>query len=100
MTYGEPLVGWDNNLLTYVDPAVGGLTTVNWVASQGNWTVAAPRLTGSPDGLLDAGFSAVAETQAMKIYVFSPSRGEIHQYGTNITDAYEWVWEDKVAFPA
>lgn len=96
LTYGEPLVGWDSNLLSLIDPASGNLTSVNWVTSRGSWVVQAPQLLGAPEGLEAAGFSAVAQTQEMRIYLLSPARGEIHQFRTNLTDPFVWNWDDVV----
>lgn len=95
LTYGSDMTGWTSNLLTYICPMDGSLTSINW-APTSEWKTQAPSLDNSPDGLVKAGFSSVAQTQEMKIYLVSPSNGEIHEYTTNATDPFVWSWTDKV----
>lgn len=95
MTYGSDLTGWTSNFLTYVDPTDGSLTSMGWTPGT-PWKKQPPALSGSPGGLVKAGFSAVALTQAMTMYVLSPSQGEIHEYATNSTNPWAWTWQDKV----
>lgn len=92
MTYGTDKDGWNNNLLVWIDPFKGQMQAANFVNGAG-WTLKEPTLDGSPQGLVEGGFSAVAMTQDMKIYVLSPSQGEIHEYSTNSSNALEWVWQ-------
>lgn len=87
--------GWTSNLLTYIDPCTGELTSANWQPSN-DWKVNQPQYNGGPDDLVKEGFSSAANTQAMKVYVFSPKKGEIHEYATNSTNVFAWEWKDKV----
>lgn len=95
LTYGSDMTGWTSNFLTYICPMDGSLTSINW-APTAAWKTQAPSLDNSPDGLVNAGFSSVALTQEMKMYLVSPSNGEIHEYTTNATDPFAWSWTDKV----
>lgn len=95
LTYGSGTSGWNNNLLAWIDPFKGELQAANFL-NGANWTVKEPTLDGSPQGLVKGGFSSVAMTQDMKIYVFSPIKGEIHEYSTNSSNAFEWVWQTMV----
>lgn len=95
LTYGSDMTGWTSNFMTYICPVDGALTSINWTPGT-PWTEKEPSLAGSPGGLVQAGFSAVAHTQAMTIYVMSPGQGQIHEYTTNSTDPFTWVWQDKV----
>lgn len=95
LTYGSDMTGWTSNLLTYICPMDGSLTAVNWAPTSA-WKTQAPSLDNSPDGLVKAGFSSVAQTQEMRIYLVSPKNGEIHEYSTNSTDPFAWTWTDKV----
>ncbi|KAJ4385794.1 hypothetical protein N0V93_010225 [Gnomoniopsis smithogilvyi] len=95
LTYGTDQTGWNNNLLAWVDPFKGQLQAANF-RNGGGWTVKVPTLDGSPQGLVDGGFSTVAMTQAMRIYVFSPVKGEIHEYSTNSSNVLEWTWQTTV----
>lgn len=95
LTYGSTTTGWTSNLMTYVCPVDGALTSINWTPGT-TWKEQEPSLSGSPSGLVEAGFSAVAHTQAMVMYVLSPDKGEIHEYAANSSDAFSWAWKDKV----
>lgn len=81
--------------MAWIDPFKGQLQAANF-RNGGGWTVAEPTLDGSPQGLVGDGFSAVAMTQSMMIYVLSPSKGEIHEYSTNSTNALDWTWQTTV----
>lgn len=70
------------------------MTSVNWQGDE--WKVAVPTLRGAPDGLDDAGFSAVAMTQTMHVYLMCPSMGEIHEFVVNATDPTEWEWTESI----
>lgn len=97
LTYGSDKgeAGWNNNLLAWIDPIKGRLIAANYISST-EWLVEQPKLDGSPQSLLDGGFSAMAMTQNMKIYLLSPLKGEIHEYSTNSTAVFEWVWQTTV----
>lgn len=94
MTYGLPATGWTNNLLAYVDPWKGSVTTVGWQGT--GWKIAMPSLLDLPDEAEDAGFSAVAFTQSMRAYLMCPSMGEIHEFVVNSTDTTMWQWQTTV----
>lgn len=71
------------------------MTTVNWQGSE--WKVAVPTLHDVPNGVEDAGFSSVALTQEMRVYLMCPSMGEIHEFSVNATDPTEWNWQESIS---
>lgn len=95
MTYGAATTGWTNNLLAYIDPWKGGVTSANWQGVE--WKITVPTLRDSPDGVVDAGFSSVALTQSMRVYLMCPAMGEIHEFTFNATDPTEWTWQETIA---
>lgn len=95
LTYDPGTQGWTNNFLTWVNPMNGKLTSTGWAPNQA-WKVQNPSLNSNPNGLEKEGFSAVAQTQGLKIYLVSPWRGEIHEYATNASDPFTWTWQDAV----
>lgn len=97
LTYGtgQGEKGWNNNLLAWIDPHKGSLQAANFI-NAGQWYIDAPKLDGNPKKVDDDGFSAIAMTQSMKIYLLHPKTEEIHEYSTNSTTALEWVWQETV----
>ncbi|CAN8101893.1 unnamed protein product [Discula destructiva] len=97
LTYGtgQGEAGWNNNLLAWTDPSTGQLKAANYIDA-GEWSVDEPTLDESPQGLVQGGFSAVAMTQTLKIYLMSPLKGQIHEYSANSTNVFEWVWQTAV----
>lgn len=87
--------GWTNILMSWIDPLKGTLQAANYV-QQRAYTVAAPVLAASPQGVVEAGFSVVAMTQSMKVFLLSPSMGQIHEYSVNTTSAFTWTWQTAV----
>lgn len=98
LTYGlgNGEAGWNNNLMGWIDPFLGTVKAGNWLNGK-SWTVAEPIINDSPEDLLKGGFSAIAMTQSMKIYLFSPIKGEIHEYLATSNDAMRWAWQTQVA---
>lgn len=98
LTYGlkNGEEGWDNTLVGWIDPFMGRPKAANWVREKSSWTVAAPAINGSPEALVEGGFSAIAMTQSLKIYVFSPLKGQIHEYLATSSDAMGWTWQTMV----
>ncbi|KAF3766882.1 hypothetical protein M406DRAFT_69060 [Cryphonectria parasitica EP155] len=94
-TFGTDGSGLTNNVVTFIDPFKGALTTAAW-KPQGDWVVAGPQLSGGPIDLEEQGFSSVAQTQETKVYLYSPGKSEIHEYAVNSTDVFVWTWTDKV----
>lgn len=95
MTYGAAETGWTKNLLAYVDPWKGSVTTVSWEGIE--WKVAVPILHNLPDGVEDLGFSAVAFTQEMRVYLMCPGMGSIHEFTVSSDDTTEWTWQEEVS---
>lgn len=60
----------------------------------------AASLDGSPDGVVDAGFSAVAVTQTMKMFAVGKVDGVISEYQTNSSNPFRWEWQGVVDVPA
>lgn len=73
----------------------GQVTAANYASGNG-WKITPPTLVGTPKDVAEAGFSGVAMTQTMKIYLVSPLKGEIHEYSTDSSNALSWVWQGKV----
>lgn len=96
LTYGTAETGWTSNILSYICPIMGSLTAANWIPGSTQWTVRAPTLSGSPDELVKAGFSSVAMTQEMRIYLLSPSTGQINEFLTSVVDPFNWAWQGQV----
>lgn len=95
LTYDPGTQGWTNNFLTFINPSKGTLTSAGWQPNQA-WKVQNPSLESSPKGLDNDGFSAIAQTQGLKIYLVSPWKGEIHEFATNASDPFTWTWQDVV----
>lgn len=91
LTYGNATTGWSNNLLAYINPWKGILQTANWQGA--GWVLDTPSLNGAPNGLQSAGFSAIALTQEMKIFLMSPSTGAIHSFTTTGDNPSNWTWQ-------
>lgn len=94
MTWGTAATGWANNLLAYVDPWKGSVTSVGWQGTE--WKVAVPTMHNLPDGIEDAGFSSVAFTQGMRAYLMCPAMGEIHEFTISTDDTTDWNWSASV----
>lgn len=59
----------------------------------------AASLDGSPDGVVDDGYSAVAVTQTMKMFVIGKVDGVINEYQTNSSNPFSWDWQGVVDVP-
>lgn len=94
LTYGTEETGWTSNLLSYISPTKGSLTAANWIPGSTQWTLKTPTLSGSPGDL--SAFSSVAMTQEMRIYLLSPTKGQIHEYLTSVVDPFNWAWQGMV----
>jgi hypothetical protein len=61
--------------------------------------VQSPSLDGSPSGVVANGFSAVAVTQTMEMFVIGKVDGVINEYQTNSSNPFQWDWQGVVDVP-
>lgn len=95
LTFGTN--GWTNNIVLTLDQNTGALQSSVYRGS--DWAVQAASLDGSPDDVVDDGFSAVAVTQTMKMFAIGKVDGAINEYQTNISNPFQWEWQGVVDVP-
>lgn len=80
-----------------LDQTTGALQSSVYRGS--DWAVQAASLDGSPDDVVEDGFSAVAVTQTMKMFVIGKVDGAINEYQTNSSNPFQWEWQGVVEVP-
>lgn len=95
LTFGTN--GWTNNIVLTLDQTTGALQSSVYRGT--DWAVQAASLDGSPDGVVDDGYSAVAVTQTMKMFVIGKVDGVINEYQTNSSNPFSWDWQGVVDVP-
>lgn len=95
LTFGTN--GWTNNIVLTLDQTTGALQSSVYRGS--DWAVQAASLDGSPDDVVENGFSAVAVTQTMKMFVVGKVDGVINEYQTNSSNPFRWEWQGVVDVP-
>ncbi|KAG8161269.1 hypothetical protein KVR01_009533 [Diaporthe batatas] len=96
LTFGTN--GWTNNIVLTLDQTTGALQSSVYRGS--DWVVQAASLDGSPDDVVEEGFSAVAVTQTMKMFAISRVNGKINEFETNSSNPFQWEWQGVVDVPA
>lgn len=95
LTFGTN--GWTNNIVMTLDQTTGALQSSVYRGT--DWAVQKASLDGSPDGVAEDGFSAVAVTQTMKMFAVGKVDGSINEYQTNSSNPFRWQWQGVVEVP-
>ncbi|POS76881.1 hypothetical protein DHEL01_v204721 [Diaporthe helianthi] len=89
LTFGTN--GWTNNIVLTLDQTTGALQSSVYRGT--SWAVQAASLDGSPDDVVDQGFSAVAVTQTMRMFAIDKADGRINEYETTYSNPFLWQWQ-------